>query len=344
MKFSKGTCQAAAVRVPEGCRPRNPHEKAGIEASHASHGPANEERSRAFRPVIPPESRRFPVPLLATGGNTGMMDTRALVLDDDLLIEELGWLRTVAQRLLADPNDAEDVVQETWLRTRRAPPSFESRGRLRAWLAAVARRMARDTLRARRRRAAREERAARLEARLDAEDVVERSGQIERLLRAVRALEEPQRSTVLLRYLDGYSTAEIASAMGVSEELVRKRLARTRTQLRAALGLDVEAPTSRGRGAVQAAGLFVLLVLGLGGLSRTPESLRGGVGDEAAEPGHAQGLYGAVERAADGAPGETSPGETSPDGSPLDVAAHTLETDAPAPAGGASARAVSIGD
>jgi len=166
------------------------------------------------------------------------MDTRTLALDEEEMLAELGLVRRVALRLLGDSNDADDVVQEAWLRTRTAPVRFESRGRLRAWLAALAHRMARDTLRARRRRLAREERAARLETEADAADVLERSALLERLLQAVRALEEPQRSTVLLRYLDGHSTAEIAAAMSVSEDVVRKRLTRTRAHLRTALGLD----------------------------------------------------------------------------------------------------------
>src|SRR6185436_12966688 len=138
------------------------------------------------------------------------MDGRVLVRNDDWLLEDLGWVRALAERLLADPNDADDVVQEAWLRTREAPVRLESRGRLRAWLAGMAKRMARDTLRARRRRAAREQRVARLEARTDAENVVERSALLEELLHAVRALDEPQRRCVLLRYMDGYSTDEIA--------------------------------------------------------------------------------------------------------------------------------------
>lgn len=186
-------------------------------------------------------------------------------LDDEQMLEELGLVRRVAQRLLGDPNDADDVVQEAWLRTRTAPVRFESRGRLRAWLAALAHRMARDTLRSRRRRLAREERAARLETEADAADVLERSALLERLLQAVRALEEPQRSTVLLRYLDGHSTAEIAAAMSVSEEVVRKRLTRTRAHLRAALGLeDVRAQRVRRRAwqVATCAGILAALAAG----------------------------------------------------------------------------------
>ena len=168
------------------------------------------------------------------------MDARSLTLDagsrDGTLLEELGWLRDLACRLVADKNDADDLVQEAWLKARSTPAArFASRSRLRAWLAAVTRRMARDTQRARRRRALREERAARTEILGSAADVVERSALLEALLHAVRALDEPYRSTVLLRYMDAYSTAEVAVAMSVSEELVRKRLSRALARLRAVL-------------------------------------------------------------------------------------------------------------
>src|SRR5262245_33957760 len=133
------------------------------------------------------------------------MDARALALDDGTLLEELGWVHGLASRLVADVNDADDLVQEAWLKAASTPAScFASRSRLRAWLATVTRRMARDTRRARSRRARREERAARSEVHGGAGDVVERSALLEALLHAVRGLDEPYRSTVLLRFMDGY--------------------------------------------------------------------------------------------------------------------------------------------
>jgi RNA polymerase sigma-70 factor (ECF subfamily) len=213
------------------------------------------------------------------------MDGRVLARNDDWLLEELGWVRALAERLLADPNDADDVVQEAWLRTREAPVRFESRSRLRAWLAGIAKRMARDTLRARRRRAAREQRVA-LEARTDAENVVERSAQLEELLHAVRALDEPQRRCVLLRYMDGYSTEEIAAALSVSEEVVRKRLSRAMAHLRSAqLAVLARAPAgsidrrTRRESALRYAfhvGALLLLVFGPQLLLHAPKTALGG--------------------------------------------------------------------
>jgi len=62
--------------------------------------------------------------------------------------------------------------------------------------------------------------------------VIERGRIHERVVRAVMQLEEPYRSTVLLRYLDGVSAAEIARRQGISPPAVRQRLARAVEKLR----------------------------------------------------------------------------------------------------------------
>lgn len=191
------------------------------------------------------------------------MDTSAATHSDGVLLEELGWLRTLARRLLNDPNDAEDVVQEAWLKTREVVDTFPSRGRLRAWLTGLVHRMARDTMRARRRRERREEVVA-ASARQDAEDGVERLAALESLLHTVRMLDEPLRAVVLLRYLDGHTTAEIAVALGISEDLVRKRLSRGRAALRRALGVPDEAGEGTGRRLALGAGALLLAGIALG--------------------------------------------------------------------------------
>jgi len=190
------------------------------------------------------------------------MDTSAATHGEGVLLEELGWLRTLARRLLNDPNDAEDVVQEAWLKTRDVVDTFPSRGRLRAWLTGLVHRMARDTMRARRRRERREEVVA-ASARQDAEDGVERLAALESLLHTVRMLDEPLRKVILLRYLDGHSTAEIAAAIGTSEDLVRKRLSRGRAALRRALGVSDELVEGAGRRFALGAGALLLAGLAL---------------------------------------------------------------------------------
>src|ERR1700682_6416307 len=60
----------------------------------------------------------------------------------------------LAQRILSDPGQAEDVVQEVFLRIWNNPTSFDpSRGSFRTWLLRLIRNRSIDVLRARQRRA-----------------------------------------------------------------------------------------------------------------------------------------------------------------------------------------------
>ncbi len=163
------------------------------------------------------------------------MNVRVSVLDDAAFAAELQWVKRLAKSLLADENDADDVAQEAFIKASATPAGFASRSGLRAWMAAVTRRLARDLHRVRARRAEREKRAAKPEALPSTSDVVERSAFLETLVHAVRALPEPNRSTVLHRYLDGLSTEEIARKTCVSEVAVRKRLSRGLAELRRVL-------------------------------------------------------------------------------------------------------------
>jgi hypothetical protein len=65
-----------------------------------------------------------------------------------------------------------------------------------------------------------------------------RAETLRRVIEAVVALEEPYRSTVLLRFYDGLPPAEIASAQGVPASTVRTRLQRALERLRRQLDED----------------------------------------------------------------------------------------------------------
>ena len=138
-----------------------------------------------------------------------------------------------------DPDEAEDVVQEAFVRAFRALASLKDIGRFNAWLFTIARNRARSYLssRATHERAAEE---AGREARLAGDSVPAASVQMEREaeLRAVRdvidALREgPEKETVRLFYLEGtLSAREIALRMGVGKSAVTMRLERFRARIR----------------------------------------------------------------------------------------------------------------
>jgi RNA polymerase sigma-70 factor, ECF subfamily len=150
-------------------------------------------------------------------------------------------LRFVAH--LADPGQAEDLAQETFLRALRALPAFEAASTARTWLLSIARRVAADAVRTAQRRP-----RTNGVADWDAVEALPRTGLTRGaadeavLLRAVIAALEPDRreAFVLTQLLDlGY--AEAAQVCGCPVGTIRSRVARAREDLAAAL--DV-----RGRG------------------------------------------------------------------------------------------------
>jgi len=144
-------------------------------------------------------------------------------------------VRRLAQRLVGDPSLAEDIAQDAWVAAlERRPEARDERG-LRDWLARVVRRRASKV---RRREAARrdvERAAAQGEAIPGGQELVERM-QLQRLLaEAVLTLEEPYRSAVILRHLDGLAPDEIARRQGCTNACARQRVSRGLARLRAEL-------------------------------------------------------------------------------------------------------------
>ncbi len=139
------------------------------------------------------------------------------------------WIRRLAGGLLRDEAAAEDLVQEAWLAALTRPPA---EGRLRPWLREVARNFARQHHRGKARRAAREA-VARGPWGPEAPDAfAERLEAEQRLTRELAALEEPFRSTLMLRYYEELEPGEIAERLGLPGGTVRWRLMRGLALLR----------------------------------------------------------------------------------------------------------------
>ena len=157
-------------------------------------------------------------------------------IDPDLLLAQSSWVEALARTLVRDPFRAEDVFQETMLAALEAPPRDAGDvKRLRAWLGRVAFNLAHLSLRRRYRREAREEFAARDDVAHSTADQVARSSVLDCVVATVQELEEPYRSTVLKRYFEGKSTAQIAEETNTTDNAVRKRLWRARAKLRGSL-------------------------------------------------------------------------------------------------------------
>lgn len=155
-------------------------------------------------------------------------------LDVERLLAQSDWARGLALRLVGDAQLADDVVQEAWVAALERPPEG---ARLREWFAQVVRNLA---LRRRRREAARgdvERRAARREGTPAADAALARLEEQRRLAEAVLGLEEPCRTALVLRHVEGLSAREIAARTGCSEEAARQRVARGLARLRGQLGV-----------------------------------------------------------------------------------------------------------
>ena len=185
-----------------------------------------------------PRSRHFFPTLAAAAAEHGGMAEDA----DDLaaaLLSEAGWVRRVAARLVRDGGAADDVAQEAWLRALEQRPDASTT--LRGWLAEVMRRLAHTRARAEARRRARELAAGGDEASAASADrLLEKAELLHRIGQLVGELDEPYRSTVLLRYFEGVSAAEIARRHAVPAGTVRWRLKEALDQLRARLSREVD--------------------------------------------------------------------------------------------------------
>ena len=156
------------------------------------------------------------------------------------LMAEMAWVRRLARALVHDPAVADDVAQEAWIVAAEKAPD-EGRP-LRPWLARVVMNLARTRRRGELRRGLREQ-AADVERSVPSSDELVERVELQRIVAGeVLALAEPYRSTILLHFVEGYTSAEIARRMGIPAGTVRRRLKTALDQLRAALRARPDQP------------------------------------------------------------------------------------------------------
>jgi RNA polymerase sigma-70 factor (ECF subfamily) len=188
----------------------------------------------------------------------------------ETLLSHRDWVRRLARSLVRDESSADDVEQRTWLAALRRPPRDAETSR--AWLGRVVRNLATDARRARVRRESHEATAARPEGARSTADVVAESEAHMRVVVRVHELDEPYRTTVLLRWFEDLPPRTVAERMGVPVETVRTRLRRAHETLRGRLGRGA------GGGSDWMAALAPLTGLksSAGGLAAKPAGVLGG--------------------------------------------------------------------
>jgi RNA polymerase sigma-70 factor (ECF subfamily) len=164
----------------------------------------------------------------------------------DLAEEYGGRVYTFARYSLRQREDAEDVTQEVLVRLWTHHQSIDP-GATSAWVMRVARNLVIDVARRRQSRAAVfaegadvAEMAAQVPARGAADAAAERSALRTRLEAALAELNEPYRSIVVMREIQGLAYEEIATAMNMPLGTIKVYLHRARRRLRELVQAEIK--------------------------------------------------------------------------------------------------------
>ena len=141
--------------------------------------------------------------------------------------------------LLGDPDDAEDIAQETFLRAWKHLKRFDSTRPLRPWLLSIASNLASNRRRSVGRYFAALTRAFRDEpTSVTIEEKNLQHMQANDLWKAVQTLNLPDQQIVYLRYFLDLTVIETAEVLQVAEGTVKSRLSRALEKLRTIIQQD----------------------------------------------------------------------------------------------------------
>jgi RNA polymerase sigma-70 factor (ECF subfamily) len=177
------------------------------------------------------------------GRQRGRREKRLADRDEARKFEEslLGWLDdayNLARWLLRNDQDAQDAVQDAFMRAARFASGFRG-GDRRAWLLTIVRNVCYTQLSRSRTAASNvvfdEEQHQTASPAIDPETAAFSRVDREALIRALEALPVEYREAIVMREMEGLSYKEIAGAAGVPIGTVMSRLARARDRLRLAL-------------------------------------------------------------------------------------------------------------
>jgi RNA polymerase sigma-70 factor (ECF subfamily) len=158
-----------------------------------------------------------------------------------LVVRYSGRLFRVAFRITGNEADAEDVVQDAWLRGYRKLESFEYRSDFGTWIYRIAVRCALDKM-----SAGKVDDSTRIAETTDREhdglQIANQEADPERLLLSgeIRAMQEiamhglspVERTAFVLRHLEDHTTEEIATAMGIPPNAAKQSVFRAVQKLR----------------------------------------------------------------------------------------------------------------
>ena len=138
----------------------------------------------------------------------------------------------LAYRMTGNEHDAEDVVQDAFLKAYRNLDRFEERSQVSSWLYRIAANCAFDVLRRRQRRDSPTdsldvEDAPELEAPVPGPDRLAQGGDVRRGLEAaLERMSARERAAFVLRHFEGRSVKEIELALGLDTTAVKQSVCR----------------------------------------------------------------------------------------------------------------------
>jgi RNA polymerase sigma-70 factor (ECF subfamily) len=138
----------------------------------------------------------------------------------------------VARAIVGTHEDAEDVVQESFLHAHKALPRFRPEQGFGAWIHRIAANASLDLLRRRKVRAVEPLPGT---VAMPFRDPAESADLRERLEAGLATLSERQRAVIVLHDVEGFKHAEIGAMLGIPEGTARSDLHHARQQMRRAL-------------------------------------------------------------------------------------------------------------
>ncbi len=151
----------------------------------------------------------------------------------DLMREYYPFVYAIVIRIMDNPHDVEEVVQDTFFNAYRGLTQLEDAVKFKSWLAEIARNCARQWVRKRRINTVSLDEVGEqvLQTQDSPDEQLVRQEQRELIRRTMKTLPQKDRDIAHAFYLEGASYNELTSTHGLSDKAISFRLSRARRQL-----------------------------------------------------------------------------------------------------------------
>lgn len=167
----------------------------------------------------------------------------------ELISPYTGQLLNYAFRMLKNHEDAEDALQEAYLKIYNSLNKFEGNSSFKTWIYRIVTNVCLDMLRKQKRNSTTtlsitdedgEHELLLPDDTYMPERIAQKNAALDALQKALSSLNDEHRAIITLRDIDGFSYEEIADAMNISLGTVKSRISRARIRLKELLAKDKE--------------------------------------------------------------------------------------------------------